>query len=356
MDIPGLLGRLAGLPGAINQGLLGSMPVDPRLGLDPQMLQQARQGAGTDFAMGLVAGGNNPQTLLASRRGATEGFRNRLIDIMREQEMARMMESRDEQQKKEAAYRATLPAEVQPVADVAGLSNVANQQVASMFAPAEQQLTDDIKEYNLAVKQGFKGTIQDWIIAQKKAGAASTTVNLPPEQSSFLKGVGEKAAGQLDALQTSADSAAKMLGSINKLKPLLSDPAFIAGTLGDARLVVAKALGLPGATDTQAYFAAVGEQVAERIKAFGAGTGLSDADREFAKQIAAGSIELTPAAIRKIIDINERSANELLDKYHDRRKFYSKENPEVVNYFPEITVPGATGVDALLDKYAPRGQ
>jgi glycosyltransferase involved in cell wall biosynthesis len=31
--------------------------------------------------------------------------------------------------------------------------------------------------------------------------------------------------------------------------------------LGETRLVVAKALGLPGATDTQAYFAAVGEQV-----------------------------------------------------------------------------------------------
>jgi hypothetical protein len=138
MDIPGLLGRLAGLPGAINQGLLGSMPVDPRLGLDPQMLQQARQGASTDFAMGLVAGGNNPQTLLASRRGATEGFRNRLIDIMREQEMARMMESRDEQQKKEAAYRATLPAEVQPVADVAGLPNIAARQAEIMMSPQQQ--------------------------------------------------------------------------------------------------------------------------------------------------------------------------------------------------------------------------
>ena len=95
MDIPGLLGRLAGLPGAINQGLLGSMPVDPRLGLDPQMLQQARQGAGTDFAMGLVAGGNNPQTLLASRRGAQEGFRGRVFDILKEQEASRMMAERD---------------------------------------------------------------------------------------------------------------------------------------------------------------------------------------------------------------------------------------------------------------------
>ena len=296
MDIPGLLGRLAGLPGAINQGLLGSMPVDPRLGLDPQMLQQARQGAGTDFAMGLVAGGNDPRTLLASRRGATEGFRNRLIDIMREQEMARMMESRDEQQKKEAAYRATLPAEVQPVADVAGLPSRAGKQIDS-----------DVRSGRAAAygrhqgiqpcpsSRGSRGRFRIGSSPRSGQGPTSTTVYLPPEQSSFLKGVGEKAAGQLDGLQTSADSAAKMLGSINKLKPLLSNPAFIAGTLGDARLVVAKALGLPGATDTQAYFAAVGEQVAERIKAFGAGTGLSDADREFAKQIAAGSIELTPA-------------------------------------------------------------
>jgi hypothetical protein len=110
MDIPGLLGRLAGLPGAINQGLLGSMPVDPRLGLDPQMLQQARQGASTDFAMGLVAGGNNPQTLLASKRGATEGFRGRVFDMIKEQEFVRLNQDRKKREDEDAMLRSQIAA------------------------------------------------------------------------------------------------------------------------------------------------------------------------------------------------------------------------------------------------------
>jgi hypothetical protein len=180
--------------------------------------------------------------------------------------------------------------------------DVAYQVVAELMTQPDQTVTpsDDMKEYQFAVEQGFQGTLQEWILSQKRAGAntSTTTVNLPAENE-FLKGIGKNAADQLNTLQTSADSASKMLTSIQRLKPLVDDPGFISGTLGDARLTVAKALGLPGVEATQTYFAAVGDQVAERIKAFGAGTGLSDADREFAKQIAAGSIELTPASIKR---------------------------------------------------------
>jgi hypothetical protein len=195
-----------------------------------------------------------------------------------------------------------------------------------------------MKEYQFAVQQGFQGSLQDWILSQKRAGAnvSTTTVNLPAENE-FLKGVGKGASDQLNALQTSADSASKLLASTARLKGLVDSPGFISGTLGEPRLAVAKALGLPGAEATQTYFAGVGEQVAERIKAFGAGTGLSDADREFAKQIAAGSIELTPGAIKRIIKINEQSANAVIGLYNERRGFYAKTHPQVLNYYPEIS-------------------
>jgi len=356
-NIPGLLGAIGELPSVINRGLLGNLPVNPQLGLDPTQVQQSRDTALNDLAFGMIASPrNNPGAgLYAARQSARENFSGRMVDLLREQEIIRMKQDREKNDKDQAAYRATLPPEMQPVADVAGLPYVAQQQVGAAFAPATSELTDDIKEYRLAVQQGFTGSLQDWIMAQKRAGATSVNVNnnLPPQESRFLGSMGEGAAKQLDGLQTSADGAQKMLASINVREPLANNPQFISGTLGDTRLTVAKALGLGGAEETQAYFAAVGEQVAERIKAFGAGTGLSDADREFAKQIAAGSIELTPGAIKRIIRINKQTANEVINKYQDRRKFYGKTHKEVFDYYPDISAPGQGNIDSLLDKYAP---
>lgn len=51
------------------------------------------------------------------------------------------------------------------------------QMVIAQFQPEEQPSTDDIKEYRFAVGQGYQGSLQQWMIENKKAGAASTTIN-----------------------------------------------------------------------------------------------------------------------------------------------------------------------------------
>lgn len=43
--------------------------------------------------------------------------------------------------------------------------------------PAKPELTDDIKEYNHAVSQGYEGSLTDFIKEMKQAGASTTTVN-----------------------------------------------------------------------------------------------------------------------------------------------------------------------------------
>lgn len=43
-------------------------------------------------------------------------------------------------------------------------------------APNVPQPTDDMREYELAVAQGYQGTLEDWILGQRSAGA--TTVNV----------------------------------------------------------------------------------------------------------------------------------------------------------------------------------
>jgi hypothetical protein len=169
------------------------------------------------------------------------------------------------------------------------------------------------------------------------AGASRTTVNLPPAGKKFSETLGETAGKRLDTFRDKAESAATTLQSAQQLLPLLDDPKFISGTLANARLAVAKAAGIDVAS-TEAYFAGVGQQVAERITAFGAGTGLSDADREFAKKIAAGEETLTTEGIRRIIRINAESARNVINRYNTERTRLAEKEPEVLDYYPEITV------------------
>ena len=168
------------------------------------------------------------------------------------------------------------------------------------------------------------------------AGAARTTVNLPAAKE-FSKTLGETAAKRLDDFRTKAESAVSSLQNSEQLSPLLDDPKFISGTFANARTAVAKAVGID-VSATEAYFAGVGQQVAERITAFGAGTGLSDADREFAKKIAAGEETLDVNSIRRIIRINNQSAQNVIDRYNTERGMLAKKEPEVLDYYPEINV------------------
>jgi hypothetical protein len=167
------------------------------------------------------------------------------------------------------------------------------------------------------------------------AGAARTTVNLPPAGKKFSETLGETAGKRLDDFRTKAESAVSSLQNSEQLAPLLNDPKFISGTLANARLAVAKAVGID-VSATEAYFAGVGQQVAERITAFGAGTGLSDADREFAKKIAAGEETLSVESIRRIIRINNESAENVINRYNKERDMLAKKEPEVLDYYPEV--------------------
>jgi hypothetical protein len=222
-----------------------------------------------------------------------------------------------------------------------GVSNLASQYTARRVPTAEAMLpyTQPKSEEVFA---------QD--IARASVGAPRTTINMPAA-GAFSKTLGETAAKRLDDFRGKAESALNTLKNSEQLLPLLDDKNFISGTLANARLAVAKAVGID-VSATEAYFAAVGEQVAERITAFGAGTGLSDADREFAKKIAGGEETLTVGAIRRIIRINNESASNVINTYNKERARLGKKEPEVLDYYPELTAPQANNKLSAQDQEA----
>jgi hypothetical protein len=69
---------------------------------------------------------------------------------------------------------------------------------------------------------------------------------------------------------------------------------------------------------TETFESNAGNLVAEVIKAFGAGTGLSDADRDYAKQIAAGNIAMTELSMKRVLDIISRNTIQEMKDYNKK--------------------------------------
>lgn len=153
--------------------------------------------------------------------------------------------------------------------------------------------------------------------------AANITINNAQEKE-FEKQLG---AGQAKAILESkgkAEDAAQILAT-NKVAKNLLDQGALTGVGAEFFTKLNQGLSQAGidfgyadaARNSQAYGGLMATNTAKLIKNFGAGTGLSDADRQYAKQAAAGDITIDEKAIRKLIDINNRAAQNVI-KLHNK--------------------------------------
>lgn len=213
----------------------------------------------------------------------------------------------------------------------------------------QQQLATKVQEQDLGGQSRFvripelggPGEVVEGLTAPitRSPNAPVTNINMPSKK--FGETIGEKAAERLDAYRENAEQAARGVDTNARLRPLLNDKNFISGTFADARLAVARAAGID-VSATEGFLSGMAEQVAARIKAFGTGTGLSNADRDYALAWAGGKPDLSTKGIARIMRINDQSADEVMKKYNKEREFLSKAEPQILNYYPAV---GARGVE-----------
>lgn len=141
---------------------------------------------------------------------------------------------------------------------------------------------------------------------------------------SFWKQFGTGQAKFLTEQQDKATEAATAIGVIHDMRANL-DKGMITGAGANAALNFGRVLSKAGfqaaqdpVANTQAYAAESGNLVGQIIKQFGSGTGLSDADREYAKQIAAGDVSLDEKALRRLLDIREKANRIIIQRYNKR--------------------------------------
>jgi hypothetical protein len=163
---------------------------------------------------------------------------------------------------------------------------------------------------------------------------------------SFWKEFGKGQAEFVNKQQEKAQGAADAVPVIHNMRRNL-DGGMFTGVTANVSLNFGRALsaaGFSGAKDpvanTQAFAAEAGNLVAQIIKEFGAGTGLSDADREYAQKIAAGDIKLDEGAIRKLLDIREKANRIIIQRYNKRiGQIKGKAGGEGIPFSMEVDEP-----------------
>jgi hypothetical protein len=156
----------------------------------------------------------------------------------------------------------------------------------------------------------------------------TTITNDLRQESALVTALGKEQAEAIAKGREGASSAASNLATINTGRQLLKE-GVITGTGAEFLVNLNQALKTAGidfgyadaAANSQAFSANMAQSVGQLIKQFGAGTGLSNADREYAEKMAGGKITLDEKAIRRILDINERASRNVIathNKFADK--------------------------------------
>ena len=102
-----------------------------------------------------------------------------------------------------------------------------------------------------------------------------------------------------------------------------------------------------------------GKLVAEQIKDFGSGTGLSDADRLYSERIQGADINMQKEALQEILELRTNEAIYVMNTYNTaRNKLMSKKGREGASaVYPEMvydTPSISSGAQSYLDLIVPQ--
>jgi len=194
-------------------------------------------------------------------------------------------------------------------------------------------------------------------VAQQKkeiARAGASNINLPPQERAFETGLGAAQAKKVMDDKAVADDAKSIIATVAQGRQLLQS-GMITGFGADYLTKFGAALNQAGinfaedrVANTQAFAANMAQNVGRVVKQFGAGTGLSNADREYAEKMAGGNISLDRKSLERILDINERAARNVIE-LHNKNVSNIKTNIPLTVELPPVTAPAAPAGRPPLD-------
>ncbi|WP_159392809.1 hypothetical protein [Methylobacterium sp. C1] len=180
---------------------------------------------------------------------------------------------------------------------------------------ARDDSTADQKNYEAAKKGGYEGSFTDFINFKGNASRAQTVVN--NSINPILKGLGDQFVASADNARAGADQIRAIQ---NARAQLDGSGGIISGFRAGDRLALQKVGALLGVTDpdaiqnTESLRAALKPMVLAAVK--GLGSNPSNGDRTFAEDFSGDNIALDEGSIRRILDLNERSARATISRHN----------------------------------------
>ena len=188
-----------------------------------------------------------------------------------------------------------------------------------------------------------------------KASELNLVRKAPQVQEVIDKGqeVGAKAMAEANVtnfveLNTKAQDARNMIELIDRQVGKLEGgmPTGLAANVELNLRRFGELIGLPydpAVTNAETFISEAGKIVADQIKDFGSGTGLSDADREYAKLIAAADITTQQEALFSLLNIRRNAMVRTVENFNKVRTATAKRVGEQnMTSFPSITMPEKT--------------
>lgn len=222
-------------------------------------------------------------------------------------------------------------------------------------APRTQQvqLSDgSIGLMNMDTGQITRATIGGEPAKARPPSAPSVTVKLPEQQKAFEAGLGQGQSKKVLEDFEVAQEARSIIDTVNTGRRLL-ESGMITGFGAEALTSMGAALNQAGfsfasepVANTQAFAANMAQNVGRVIKQFGAGTGLSNADRDYAEKMAGSKVTLDRKALERILDINERAARNVI-KYHNDRIKNIKTEPSLKVEEPPVFTPQGSAASQI---------
>jgi hypothetical protein len=150
----------------------------------------------------------------------------------------------------------------------------------------------------------------------------------------FVEALGDESIKDLVDLKDKAEAAQDKLKIIDRqLLRIGGMPTGLAANVELGLRRVAEFFGLgydPKVTNAQEFMMEVANLVKTEIKAFGSGTSITDADREYTQNMVGGDITSQAQALENMLNIYRRAAVESINNYNTVRgktaKSYGEEN------------------------------
>ena len=195
---------------------------------------------------------------------------------------------------------------------------------------------------------------------------ATTTVNTGDANQTLANTLAKEQAKSYVERRPEAQTAISTLATVNNARQQV-EAGIKSGQFANFQLGLAKTLNALGLTEdesvanTETFLAQTAGLVGQAIKQFGAGTGLSDADREFATRMAGGDIKMDEASIRRILRIQKQVQENIVKRFNEDREALLQVDPALAPLLgPALDIPKPqafpTGRTAVNDQTGERLQ